>query len=234
MVHGGIQRHFRHDIYKSWSIFFLRAQQFFGVQYEVSGNSIGQDVGHIVQTRVPHASCVPASPGEPALFTTSLIYFSHMHHVVPDQTAMCCVKLTCSLVLPPVQAPCFPWAYCLTLQSCNGPRPHHPNFRLFPDGSVIPSSLDRPRLLAVMVSLYMMATPHSCAPNSFATYCRTSSFTLRYVASSTLLTDLCQIPSACSSYSSHTGCSAFMCLSNDFPVLYHLPNTCRTMPFVFW
>ena len=85
-------------------LFFLssQAQQFFGVQYELSGNSLGQDVGCIVLTRVPHASCVPASPGEPALFTTSLIYLSHMHHVVPRQMAMCCVKLTCSLVLQPV------------------------------------------------------------------------------------------------------------------------------------
>ena len=34
------------------------------------------------------------------LFTTGTIsYFSHMHHVVPGQTAMRCVKLTCSLVL---------------------------------------------------------------------------------------------------------------------------------------
>ena len=36
---------------------------------------------------VSHASCVPASPGEPALFTTSLIYLSHMHHAVPRPMA---------------------------------------------------------------------------------------------------------------------------------------------------
>ena len=32
-----------------------------------------------------------ASPGEPALFTTSLIYLSHMHHAVPRLMAMCCL-----------------------------------------------------------------------------------------------------------------------------------------------
>ena len=36
----------------------------------------GQKVGHTVQTRVPHASCVPASLGEPALFTTCLIWLA--------------------------------------------------------------------------------------------------------------------------------------------------------------
>jgi hypothetical protein len=42
-----------------------------------------------VQTSVPHASCVPASPGELTLFTTSLIYLSHMHHAVPSLMAKC-------------------------------------------------------------------------------------------------------------------------------------------------
>ena len=41
-------------------------------------------------------------PGEPTLFTTSLIYLSNMHHVVSRHTAICCVKLLCSLVLQPV------------------------------------------------------------------------------------------------------------------------------------
>ena len=71
-------------------------------EYSMSSQTTAWDIGHMVQTRVPRASCVPASHGEPALFTTSLIYLSNMHHTVPRQTTMCCVKLRCSLVLQPV------------------------------------------------------------------------------------------------------------------------------------
>ena len=36
----------------------------------------------MVQTRVPHLSCVPALPGELSLFTTCLVYSLHMHYAV--------------------------------------------------------------------------------------------------------------------------------------------------------
>ena len=108
----------------------------------------------------------------------------------------------------------------------------YPNFRRFThlSGSVVSSSRDRPLRLALIASLYMMATPHSCALSSLVVYCRTSSLTLRYVASSIFLNDLCQIPPACSSHSSHAGRGAsalwvLMYLSRDCPFLHHLQNT---------
>ena len=50
-------------------------------QSELSGNCRDQGVGHIVQTKVPHAAChrVPVSRGGPSLATTYVIYSLHLH-----------------------------------------------------------------------------------------------------------------------------------------------------------
>ena len=71
------------------TIFFPHSLNSFA-KYSMSSEGIrlDQDVGHFVQTRAPHMAYVPASPGEPALLTTCLIYLLNMQYVVPRLSAI--------------------------------------------------------------------------------------------------------------------------------------------------